>query len=654
MAWAAAAPLLLLAITACPARAATPARRAAALYVHADSMLARNTIDTRRTALRELEQVTLLDSGNPEYELALARAYYVCGFYKQARLRFERVIRLAPAEAGGRYGLGQVWRRDWLKYLERNSLDRAVENLSWSARLRPGAADAWLLLAPLLIEQGDDRAAAAAAARALEADPGRPEALLATAYTMYRLGEVGRADSAFATAIPRLRKSVRDRFDDIAPVASPEDTAALRRLPPAGQAEFLRRFWKQNDPDPVTPENEAQLEYWSRVSQAYFLFYNPKRRDWDERGEVYVRYGPPESAEYNPVGAKIVNASGGASLQSPANVFMFGTGPAYPANVQRWTYSELGMEVILQDRLLSEYYLLPVTEDYDPDPLPSPDSLARRGGAMAMPSGRAVFHTLPPGVQPLPIEAAIARFEGEARPRLIAQVEASAGPADSVWAEWVVLDSTRHEVARARRALSPSACDPAGRRVADFAAELPPGDYVVGLSVRDGRGGRGVFRDAATLIAPASALALSDVVLSCGAPDVSAGATGVVIRPEPNPGARVAGDRPLTAYFEIYHLGSDTAGRSRFEYVYTVRAATRDKRIWIQRLLAPRPQVQEFSASGSEENFGPLRRQFVSVPVQSLPLGRYKLEIRVRDLVANTEAVRSADFLKTGAGPATP
>ena len=49
----------------------------------------------------------------------------------------------------------------------------------------------------------------------------------------------------------------------------------------------------KQDPDLASPENEAQLEYWSRVTQAYFLYFDSKRREWDERGEVYVRYGPP-------------------------------------------------------------------------------------------------------------------------------------------------------------------------------------------------------------------------------------------------------------------------------------------------------------------------------------------------------------------------
>ena len=649
MRWPAAMILLLLVAPAVPGRSATRATRAAELYAHAESLLARRTIDTRRGALRELEQASLLDPGSAQIELELARTYYLAGFLLQARLRFEHVTQLAPSDPAGRLGLGQVWRRDWLKYLDRTSLERAVDNLSRAARLRPDYCDAWLLLAPLLVEKGDDRAAAAAAVRALDAEPGRAEALLATAYTSFRLGRIAHADSAFASAIPRLRKNVRERFDDIAPVASAEDTAALRRLPVAEQAEFVRRFWAANDPDPVTRENEARLEYWSRVSQAYFLFYDNRRREWDERGEIYVRYGPPDSASYNPVGAMVTHTSGGNVIRSRANVVSFGTGPDYPANVLLWTYPGLGMEIVLQDRLLSEYYLLPMTEDYDPDPLPNPDSLARRGDAAAMASGRAVFHTLPPGVSPLPLDAAIARFEGEHGPRLIAQAEVPAAPGDSLWADWVVLDSTRNEVVRAGRTLSPSACDATGRRVADFAADLPPGEYLVGLSVADGKGGRGVFRGTAELgVAPAG-LVLSDVVLSCGAPDVSAGDAGVVIRPEPNPSARVEGGRPLTAYFEIYHLSPGSDGMSRFEYIYTVHPVEKDTRIWFKRLIAPRPQVQDISASRAENNAGPLRRQFVSVPVQSLPAGRYKLEVRVRDLVANTQAVRVAEFVKSDA-----
>jgi len=54
MIWPAAMIVLLLVAPAFPGRAATRATRAAALYAHAESLLARRTIDTRRGALREL------------------------------------------------------------------------------------------------------------------------------------------------------------------------------------------------------------------------------------------------------------------------------------------------------------------------------------------------------------------------------------------------------------------------------------------------------------------------------------------------------------------------------------------------------------------------------------------------------------------------
>jgi GWxTD domain-containing protein len=404
----------------------------------------------------------------------------------------------------------------------------------------------------------------------------------------------------------------------------------LHQLAREQQPAFVERFWKENDPDLATPENEARLEYWSRVTQAFFLFFDAKHDEWDERGEVYVRYGPPAEMQYNPVGARMsVN---------------FGTGPAFPANILIWSYPELGMQVTLQDRLLSEYYLLPISRTVDMDPIPNPDSLAKRGDALATRGGRGVFHLLPPGTRPLPLEGTVARFLGGGGPRLLALLEAPGGPADSLWAEWVVLDSSRTEVARAARAMSPSACAATSQRVADFAADLSPGPYIVGVSVRDGQGRRGILRETVDLKPPRASLALSDLVAACGPPAPGA---GPVVRIEPNPSARVTAAGPLTAYFEIYHLRPGGDGLARFEYVYTVRSTAKDERFWLQKFLSPVP-APSLSVSREEQHLGALRRQFITVPVASLPPGRYRLEVRVRDLTTGDEAVRSVDFVKTG------
>ena len=626
--------ILLLLLAGIAGAASDPAlpsharERAGALYQRSLGWLARNTVETRRQAMRALEEATLLDPGNAEYELVLARVYYASGFLKSARQRFERVTQIQPGDAAGHQGLGLVWRRDWLKYLERSSLARSVDLLATATRLDPGNTEAWLTLAPLLVEQRDEPGALRAAFSALRTDPGRIEAHLAVAHALYRSGMLREADSAYRATIPRLRKNVRECFEDISPVATEGDTIALHHLPRADQAAFVERFWQENDPDLSTPENEARLEYWGRVTQAFFLFFDAKRGGWDERGEVFVRYGPPAEMQYDPLGARASWA--------------FGTGPEFPANLMVWSYPELGMRVVLQDRLLSEHYLLPVSRYSDPDPRPDPDSLARCADALGTRGGRGVFHLLPPGTRPLPLEGLVARFEGDAGPRVLAQFEVPGGPADSVWADWAVLDSARVVRARASMLLGPSACAAATRRVGDFAADLDPGPYVVSVTVRDAAGRRGILRAPVALAAARSSLALSDVVIACGTPGAGAGP----VRIEPNPGARVPGVGPLTAYFEIYHLQPGSDGLARFEYVYTVRSTVPDTRHWMAKFFSPTPPPL-VSVSREEQNLGALRRQFISVPVASLAPGRYRLEITVRDLIAETSVVKKLGFVKT-------
>jgi GWxTD domain-containing protein len=634
-------PILLLTLAlAAPAAAAdgpVASRRAVEsreLFARAQKRLAGHTIELRRMAIADLDRAARLAPEDPEIALLLARTLYAAGFVRQAMLQFQHVVELSPSDPVARFGLGQVWRRDWLKYVENASLGRAIAQLEAATSLDTTFVDAWLMLSSLRVEAHLTDAALAAAASAFAADSSRPETRLARASASWRVGDVELANHDFRIAIPLMRPSVRERFEDVAPLVTERDTATYNRLSEPQRREWARRFWLAQDPDLGTPENEAQLEYWARVAQAYFLFYDVKHREWDERGELYVRYGPPDSVVYNPVGTSLTSTVGRNSRFD------------YPMNVLRWSYSKLGMTVSLQDRVLSEYYLLPVAYDHDPDPRPNPDSLARLD-AVETNDSRGVFPTLPPRARPIEVRGEVARFTGERGPRLFAALEAAATPADTLSASFVVIDSAGREVARTSGSLAPSACEADRFRVADFAAELPPGHYLVGLGVRGGAR-RGAVRGSIDLTRPDSVLALSDVVVTCGAPQVA----GPAVRLAPNPMARVPAGSPLTAYFEIYHLHAGADGQSRFRYVYRVLPGERDRRVWIQRALAPRANGPLIEASREETNDGPLRRQFISVPVPSLLTGHYRLEIRVTDLQSGEEAVGEAEFTRPAAGAA--
>ena len=629
--------LLLALLVSAPAWGASPRpssaragqREADRLLADAEQRLTRHTFDSRRIAIRDLEQACDLAPERADLQLRLARTYADAGFTKLSRLRYERALDIAPDNADARMGLGQAWRRDWLKYLERRSLDRAIEHFAASVRLDPKRVDAWLMLSALEVEKGDLTAARAASDRALEVDRSRADCQLAGASLRWRQGDVPGADSLFRLAFTRLRRSVRERFEDFAPLVTEQDTLEFGRLSENQRAEFVRRFWSENDPDLVTPENEAQLEYWTRVAQAYFLFYDPARREWDERGDIYVRYGPPQAATYNPVGVGLYGLSGG-----PNQV-------AFPVNVLVWAYPQLGMVAVMQDRQLNEHYELPPSMEYDTDPIPDPHVVANLD-VVTTPGLKGVFPTLPPGARPLDVSSELARFEGErGTPTLFAGVAAPASPADSLMADLVVLDSTMHEVARQRRPLSPSACDAGGQRVAGFQLALAPGDYVVGTSVRGG-GRRGARRTPVHVPAIDSVLSVSDLLVTCGVPPILENS----VQLDANPSGRVPAGQPLVAYFEVYHLARGPEGQGRFEYETTVHTADPDNRMWLQRWLSPRREGEGLGVTRQDAVLGTVRRQFVSVPIRALAPGHYRLDLVVRDVLTGDEQKRSAYFTR--------
>ncbi|HXE58388.1 MAG TPA: GWxTD domain-containing protein [Gemmatimonadales bacterium] len=71
--------------------------------------------------------------------------------------------------------------------------------------------------------------------------------------------------------------------------------AAIRRASPAERPALWREFWRDTDPDPSTPENEAIAQYFARVAIANQRFNDEGIEGWrTDRGEVYITLGDPD------------------------------------------------------------------------------------------------------------------------------------------------------------------------------------------------------------------------------------------------------------------------------------------------------------------------------------------------------------------------
>jgi hypothetical protein len=161
--------------------------------------------------------------------------------------------------------------------------------------------------------------------------------------------------------------------------------------------------------------------------------------------------------------------------------------------------------------------------------------------------------------------------------------------------------------------------------------------------VRDGDGRRAAWRSSLTLPARPDQLELSDLQVACGPAPIP---EDPVLRINPNPAAQVPAADPVGVYFEAYGLRPGEDGLARFTIEYTVRSIDRDQRPWISRLFSRHEKIPTISTTRSDQNVGDLRRQFVTIPAQSLPPGHYRLDVRLRDDIAGVEAHAETRFQK--------
>jgi GWxTD domain-containing protein len=88
-------------------------------------------------------------------------------------------------------------------------------------------------------------------------------------------------------------------YKDIRYIAKAKDLKQFERLPPSAQMNFLRQFWKGQDPTPGTPVNERLIQHLQRMTyvETNFSRTNNEGPLDTDRGRVYIKYGPPDDIE---------------------------------------------------------------------------------------------------------------------------------------------------------------------------------------------------------------------------------------------------------------------------------------------------------------------------------------------------------------------
>jgi GWxTD domain-containing protein len=107
-------------------------------------------------------------------------------------------------------------------------------------------------------------------------------------------------------------------YEDVLDILSLEELNAYPKAPHRGR--YLLNAWQKRDPTPATLENERLVEHYQRLAFARRRYSSFQPRGYDDRGMIYVRYGPPDN-----------------SLEIPSHRHL------YPS--ESWVYTRMGGEI---------------------------------------------------------------------------------------------------------------------------------------------------------------------------------------------------------------------------------------------------------------------------------------------------------------------
>jgi GWxTD domain-containing protein len=615
-----------LVLSLLPGAAAATSRevQAAELLRDARARIAVGTPDQRQFARGLLEDAHRLVPHDAEISHALARLYLEADMLFAARRLANACIARDARDAEAHFLLGEMWRREWIVRNEDVTRDRAIVSLARGLRLTPGDPARARMLVPMLEDAHERRSALEVAELAARARPKDPESLLLVGYAAQNAGELTLADQMYQRALPLLDVERRRRYDDLSPLLGEAAGIPYRRLKAAERARFNASFWHGNDPDPTTPEHEAQVEFWARVTHSELLFGMNELGIWDLRAQLYIRYGAPRRIDRS-----LVSSPVSTQLSTWA----------------AWSYPELGMRIWIPALNPLGHYGSRFGLSDQPWVRAFPDSLRAHPELLSMQGGYAVFRRLPPDTELMPLRTAVVRFDGGAGAVLLAQAEVESAPAGRLRARWVLLDSASTVVSSTTSDVGASACEPSSMRAASFATNVAPGHYRLAVRVDDDAGRCALATQDVVIAAPRSSLAVSDLAVVCGSPAISI-VPGSGVRLEPSTGLRPQSGDELLAYVEIYHLKPDPEGVSEFEYVCTVRPVQNDRRSWLAQAIDPHSTTEPIVVTRRERGESGPRRQFFTVPVRALPPGPYQMEVSVTDLHSGASTATLAEFIR--------
>ncbi|MCP2604793.1 GWxTD domain-containing protein [Candidatus Aminicenantes bacterium AH-873-B07] len=109
------------------------------------------------------------------------------------------------------------------------------------------------------------------------------------------------------TPYQKLDSQSKEFLSIVRYIITSEEEKIFKELPPSERAEFIKNFWVRRDPTPGTIRNEFKEQYFQRIKEANQLFKGARPGWLQDRGRIYILFGPPNERQTNPMGGRPVD-----------------------------------------------------------------------------------------------------------------------------------------------------------------------------------------------------------------------------------------------------------------------------------------------------------------------------------------------------------
>jgi len=654
-----------------------------AYYQLALALMDIGTLDCRFEANDALDKALRLDPKNVEYHYTMGLLCLRRDMAWEAARHFKKVLKLDPEYAWAYFQLGRLKEEDMMKYKDmidnsdpdgiiffqgfaNDDLKKAIDYYEKAIDSNPHFTEAFYRLGLLCYELGDYAQMANILKRALATNPADKNVHLFLGLCYQKLGEYPLAFHEYERARWLMGDEERKLFESVELVMSPQEEKQYRSASDTGKAKVRLAFWKSRDPLFLTEYNERLLEHYGRVAYANLRFSDPNRRleGWrTDRGKVLIRYGEPQF-KYR---------------TRPWVDVSFGGGNPLHASVETWKYGDMVFR--FEDRFLSGNYefkwgfypeedgkyfydmlVKQRPERYEYRPPKPPLHLAQAIGDFRGKDGLSavdVFYGLPAK------EVAHATFGDSMKVTLREGLFFF----DENWKDVAKQVDEKH-----RRFATPLDTTRQKLLLEGSEVQVPPGRYHFALEIEDQLSGRvALYHD--TLAVDrygANEVQMSDIVLASGLlenpgptmangeetdrrpswngrPEESHSGSVSRLRLVPNFAKAFHPGEPLYVYYEIYNLGGDSTGVTRFRIDNTLRPLKKGPSAMLKAL---RRVGQWIGLTGQRENqvatsyessgVSETEVQYQAMQVQADGPGEFELGIRVTDVHTHHSAEKGA------------